>query len=226
MSRRLRMAEQGGTGRASCGLPPTWRTGDPAIPPGGRAGTVSGTIGTPSPVVRQEHSSGAGPVLHEQREGRAAPGSSGWPLRSRLELAALPGAVPSVRLHARLIVREWGLGSIAETVELVVSELATNAVKVSAGIGSSAPGDAYYWMAPRCIALFLACDRRRVLVQIWDGDPGPPQPADADANAESGRGLLLVEALTEDWGWYWPEGGNQGKWVWAAIAGAGFGSPR
>jgi hypothetical protein len=113
---------------------------------------------------------------------------------------------------------EWGLGSIAETVELVVSELATNAVKVSAGIGSSAPGDAYYGMAPRCIALFLACDRRRVLVQIWDGDPGPPQPADVDENAESGRGLLLVEALSADWGWYWPEAGEQGKWVWATIA--------
>jgi len=36
--------------------------------------------------------------------------------------------------------------------------------KVSAGIGSSAPGGDYYWMAPRCIALLLACDQRRVLV--------------------------------------------------------------
>jgi hypothetical protein len=217
MSRRLRMAEQGGPGRASRGLPPTWRTGDSAIPSGGRAGTVSGATQAPSPVVRQEHSSGAGPVLHEEREGRAAPSSSGWPLRSRLELAALPSAVPSVRLHARLIVGEWGLGSIAETVELVVSELATNAVKVSAGMGSSAPGGDCYGMAPRCIALFLACDRRRVLVQIWDGDPGPPQPADVDENAESGRGLLLVEALSADWGWYWPEAGKRGKWVWATV---------
>lgn len=39
--------------------------------------------------------------------------------------------------------------------------------KVSAGIGSSAPGSDCYWMAPRCVALLLACDQHRVLVQIW-----------------------------------------------------------
>ncbi len=125
--------------------------------------------------------------------------------------------MPCARLHARLIVGEWGLGCTAETVELVVSEIVTNAVKVSAGVGGSAPGGASCRLAPRCIALFLACDRRRVLVQIWDGDPDPPQPADAGENAESGRGLLPVEALCEDWGWYWSEGGQRGKWVWAAV---------
>ncbi len=224
MSRQLRMTEQGGPGRASGGLPPAWRADGPAIPASGGAGTVGGTIGTPSPVASRERSSGAGPVLHQAGERRAATSSAGWPLRSRLELAALPSAVPSVRWHARLIVREWGLGGIAGNVELVVSELATNAVKVSAGIGSSTPGDDYYQIAPRCIVLFLACDRRRVLVHIWDGDPDPPQPADLDENAESGRGLLLTAALCDDWGWYWPEAGNQGKWVWAAIALAGPGA--
>jgi hypothetical protein len=39
-----------------------------------------------------------------------------WPLRSALDLGALPGAVPCARLHARQVVWEWGLGRLAATV--------------------------------------------------------------------------------------------------------------
>jgi hypothetical protein len=49
------------------------------------------------------------------------------------------------------------------TIEVVVLS-SMDPGNVSAGIGSSAPGGDYYWMAPRCIALLLACDQRRVLV--------------------------------------------------------------
>jgi hypothetical protein len=41
-------------------------------------------------------------------------------------LGALPGAVPSARLHARQIVWEWALTPLTEPVEHVVSELITN----------------------------------------------------------------------------------------------------
>jgi hypothetical protein len=41
-----------------------------------------------------------------------------WPLRSSLILGALPGAVPCARLHARQVLWEWGLDSVAKTVEL------------------------------------------------------------------------------------------------------------
>jgi anti-sigma regulatory factor (Ser/Thr protein kinase) len=130
--------------------------------------------------------------------------------------------VPCARLHAKQIAWEWGLGSIAETVELVVSEIGTNAVNASAGAGGSVPG---YddWQALSCIALFLASDRSQVLVQVWDGSPDPPVQANADENAESGRGLLLVEALCADWGWHLPADGSKGKWVWGAVALAGRG---
>ena len=105
----------------------------------------------------------------EQPElGRAAPDSASWPLRSCLELGAFPSAVPCARLHTRQIVWEWGLGGIAETVELVVSELTTNAVNASAVAAGPARGKAG-WLAPRWVALFLASDRHQVLVQVWDG---------------------------------------------------------
>jgi hypothetical protein len=37
-----------------------------------------------------------------------------WPLRSSLELGALPTAVPCARLHARHLVWEWGLDGLVE----------------------------------------------------------------------------------------------------------------
>jgi hypothetical protein len=40
---------------------------------------------------------------------RLAPLAARWPLRTFLELGALPGAVPCARLHARNVLGEWGL---------------------------------------------------------------------------------------------------------------------
>jgi hypothetical protein len=51
------------------------------------------------------------------------------PLRTHLELAALPTAVPCARLHVRSIAHEWGLPNQAHTAELVASELVTNSIQ-------------------------------------------------------------------------------------------------
>src|SRR5215467_4083379 len=53
--------------------------------------------------------------------------------QSYLELGAYPSAVPCARLHARNVLYEWGVRSIADTVELIVSELVTNAVNAASG---------------------------------------------------------------------------------------------
>ena len=60
-----------------------------------------------------------------------APGGE-WELRTFLELGALPTAVPCARLHVRQVLWEWHLGALADTTELLVSELVTNAVHASA----------------------------------------------------------------------------------------------
>jgi len=60
------------------------------------------------------------------------------PLRSYLELGALPTAVPCARLHTRQLVWEWGLTGLGATAELLVSELVTNAVQAMAGQGNQA----------------------------------------------------------------------------------------
>jgi hypothetical protein len=151
----------------------------------------------------QGHMAEAGTRLVEPR-------TADWPLQSRIVLGVLPSAVPCARLHARQILWEWGLNDVAESAELVVSELVTNALKASASIPAERPG--------RHVALLLEANvRGSLVVQVWDGHSDSPVRGEADQEAESGRGLLIVEALCDSWGWYWPDGGQHGKWVWAAM---------
>jgi anti-sigma regulatory factor (Ser/Thr protein kinase) len=139
-----------------------------------------------------------------------------WPLRSNLELAPLPSAVPSARAHARLMLAQWGLPRFSDDVELVVSELVTNGVRASASLTGS-------WFAGRRIPgrppvrLWLGSDRRLVLVQVWDGNHEPPVRREADPEADGGRGLLLVESLSLRWSSYRPAECS-GKVVWALLA--------
>ena len=135
-----------------------------------------------------------------------------WPLLSFLELGALPGAVPCARLHARHVLWEWGLAGLAESTELLVSEMITNGVQASRTMTQAA------------VRLWLVSDRARVVVLAWDASPLPPVRADPGADAENGRGLLLVDAISERWGWYFPDEqactaapGQPGKVVWAIV---------
>jgi anti-sigma regulatory factor (Ser/Thr protein kinase) len=134
-----------------------------------------------------------------------------WPLHSFLELGALDGAVPSARLHARHVVREWGLAALADDTELVVSELVTNGVQASRAMTHAA------------IRLWLVSDRIQVMVCVWDASPRPPVRMDAAEEAENGRGLLLVEAVSTRWGWFPAAPGSpsaddgHGKIVWSVV---------
>jgi hypothetical protein len=135
-----------------------------------------------------------------------------WPLQSFLELGALPGAVPCARLHTRHVLWEWGLASLADSTELLVSEMVTNAVQVSRVMTQAA------------VRLWLVSDRARVMILAWDASPLPPVQADPCEDAENGRGLLLVSAISEQWGWYFPGDhastsvrDQHGKVVWAVV---------
>lgn len=66
------------------------------------------------------------------------------------------------------------------------------------------------------IRLWLCSDRQCVLVQVWDGNHQMPHRKALELEAEHGRGLLLVEALSTEWGAYMPEG-SDGKIVWAVL---------
>jgi hypothetical protein len=138
-----------------------------------------------------------------------------WELRTFLELGALPTAVPCARLHARQVLWEWHLDALSATAELIVSELVTNAVRASAGLTGSRRAGRWVPGTPP-VRLWLASDRRRVLIRVWDASDRHPAPQHPGPEAESGRGLLLVESLSAEWGSYPPERSG-GKVVWALI---------
>lgn len=138
-----------------------------------------------------------------------------WPLGSHLELGALPTAASCARLHVKLMLLEWRVPVCVDTVELLASELVTNAQRASAAISGSRYAGRWTSGVPP-IRLWLCADEKRVLIQVWDGDPSLPEPQGIDLDAEGGRGLLLVANLSEEWGAYVPEG-SSGKVVWAAC---------
>lgn len=168
-------------------------------------------------------SQGEPAVYHEPAQdepGRPAQ----WPFQSRLELGALPGAVPCARLHARLVLTEWGQAGLGDSVELIVSELMTNALRASTDPVAGRPG---YGADGRqqSMGLRLASDRRQVLVEVWDGATAPPVPGQVSQDGETGRGLLMVEAVSSRWGYYYPSSQPRAtapderaaKVVWALI---------
>jgi serine/threonine-protein kinase RsbW len=139
-----------------------------------------------------------------------------WPLSSALPpmgaLASVPG---TARAHVRAVLAEWGLAGLAEVCELVVSELATNAVEASTG-----PTGMLVYVNGRMpvVRVCLFSDGERLIVEVWDQASGCPALRRAASDAEAGRGLHLVDALTGG-RWGWQPGQGPAKVVWAELTG-------
>lgn len=99
-------------------------------------------------------------------------------------------AAPEVPGHARALVRRLNLDdSTRSTVELVVSELVTNAVLHGDG-GRGAP-------------LMVALERQGACVSgrvCSQGDSFEWDPHDPDLTEPGGLGLQLVDTITSAWG--------------------------
>lgn len=147
-------------------------------------------------------------------------------LQNDLTLAALPAAARWARSHARDVLADWGLAMVTETVELLVSELVTNAVRATgtadADLAMEQDFGRHLQPVPpeteQRVRMRLSYARVRLRIEVWDGDENPPVPGVtgiADAEAEGGRGLMLVESLSLDWGWFPSQRG--GKVVWCEV---------
>jgi histidine kinase-like protein len=148
-----------------------------------------------------------------------------WRRRDYLEYAAIPSAAAAARYRTRQILTEWGLSALAEDAQVVISELVANALRAFEGDRRFPGDDPQRWeMARPPVRIWTVTDSRFVAFIVWDGFQGlpvPPPALPAD-DSENGRGLLMVDALTDRWGYY-PASGEQwfppldGKVTWAAF---------
>jgi len=119
------------------------------------------------------------------------------PLTSYLKLAATPRAVSHARQHTKQEILEWDLPDLADTAELLVSELVTNAVKATRQPQDQGPS----WEHPS-VLVWLTSEQGALLIRVWDNNSQMPSRQNADPLAEAGRGVALVAALASDWGAY------------------------
>lgn len=132
-------------------------------------------------------------------------------------LAALPSAVGRARDYTRWVLDAWRLSAMADTVELLVSELVTNAVRATGILDES--GDESLLVGkvnPVYVCLSLAAET--LLIQVWDISSAPPQRRMALEDDETGRGLLLVQTLSKEWGCEVLEAGGKIVWCRCLIA--------
>lgn len=120
-----------------------------------------------------------------------------WPRSAR--------CVGAARQELRQELEAWGLGRLAETAELVLSELFGNAVR--------------HACPPRGRQIETRYERAPggVRIEVHDANENWPELRKATADEEYGRGLLLVDALTGS-RWGVSERDGVGKRVWAVVA--------
>jgi anti-sigma regulatory factor (Ser/Thr protein kinase) len=157
---------------------------------------------------------GTGGALPARAPGLGSgPGTAGpgWPLVSTLPpLAALPTAPACARGHVRAVTREWGLANLADTAELVASELVTNAVQASERLKLRAD----LAIVP-VIRLWVVSDQISMVIRVWDGNDEMPVRCDGDPDDIGGRGLVIIDGVAKDWGAYRKA---DGKVVWATVS--------
>ncbi|MCK8678573.1 ATP-binding protein [Streptomyces lichenis] len=125
-------------------------------------------------------------------------------------LASDPATVATARRFAAGVLAEWGLPDehdTADTVRLIVSELATNAVQHTFGQSPT-------------YTLRLRLERDEQLrVGVTDSHPRRPQRLPAAVQQDNGRGMVIIRWLAKENGGRLsvaptPDGG---KTVWVAL---------
>jgi len=123
-----------------------------------------------------------------------------------------PQSARAARRLTRSTLREWGLSSLAEDAETIVGEFVANAV-THAAAGGAAGAD----REPTAENLGLRLLRRtgEVICAVLDPSDVAPVLKTPSGAEEAGRGLQMVDALSDVWGWSPVTG--RGKAVWAIL---------
>jgi signal transduction histidine kinase len=117
-----------------------------------------------------------------------------------LVLPSQPASVAAARRFVITQCSRWKLN--AESAELVVSELVTNAVRYAGGE----------------VTVTLRRNDDHVVISVRDDSPRRPQLMHVGDDATSGRGLSIVDAISLKWDvCLHGDAGEIGKTVWAEI---------
>jgi two-component sensor histidine kinase len=102
-----------------------------------------------------------------------------------------PASVSAARTYVANVLAEWGLPSdteVADTVRLIVSELATNAVQHTFGQSPTFTVD-------------IELDRdERLRIGVTDSHPRFPKRLPAAVQQDNGRGMVIIRWLTAECG--------------------------
>jgi hypothetical protein len=131
------------------------------------------------------------------------------PRIATLALSAQPGSVRAARDFTIATLRRWGTAHSSQDIAIVVSELLTNALRhAQPGPGGTQPR--------RPVRLGLLQQGPWVLCAVADPSKAIPVARTPGSLAEAGRGLQMICAFSDQWGYTTPS--DAGKVVWAMFA--------
>jgi anti-sigma regulatory factor (Ser/Thr protein kinase) len=170
-------------------------------------------------VLRPPHQAvptadGVGPagelVRHPAPTGARRPRAAGPLVSAALLVSCSAAGFSRARAFTRETLGCWSLGHRSDDATLVITELAANAA-AHAVPRPAAGGTDEVWLG-------LAFDPTHLLVTVSDPGDEPPAytPDDVTALREHGRGLYIVDALAQEWGW--TSRPPAGKTVWAKLS--------
>lgn len=169
-------------------------------------------------------------------------GGTDWPwLASALEMAALAGgngslmtdpaltgrasgpriashtpgsdarSVSEARDFTRATLRHWGVTDRSDDIVVVVSELITNAIRYAR---PALADRGFRWPVRVDLVQSGPC----LLSMVADPCSRPPVQQKPGCLAETGRGIQVISALSDQWGYTTPS--EMGKVVWAMFSAA------
>jgi hypothetical protein len=150
-------------------------------------------------TARLQHTAGRPRVVRMPSDWWDSPAAAACPL------GASATSSRAARRFTRSTLREWDLAALADDAEAIVGEFVANAVShaVSGPIPSHALG------------LRLLRRTGEVMCAVLDPSDSAPILRMPERNEEAGRGLQMVDALSDVWGWSPVTG--RGKAVWAIL---------
>ena len=102
-----------------------------------------------------------------------------------VRLTRKPAAAAEARSQVRVANRDWKIPVDPDIALLLASDLVTNAIMHGAG---------------ETLTLAIRCSRGHLRIDVYDKSRYRPVGANDLVDAGTGRGLVLVAALSADWG--------------------------